>query len=176
MSSSGIMDDLTDHFKETSLMQAKKKGPAYYLILLRSTYMLQCFVEDAVQWIKVDAGALTSSKGEISETFMPVGMSLALQQGLFFSWFGNKRLRQSMGTRFDGSCSHVTAYHTIWDEFKKAERNQIQDGVVYSTNVQLIKLPFKCAGLVQQLDIKFNPTDIQVAINTINLNGTSSII
>ncbi len=93
--------------------------------------MLRCFVEDAIRWIEVDvmvrAGALTLSKGEISATLMPDGMSLALQQGVYFSWFGNTCLRQSMGMRFDGNYSHVTTHHAIWDEFKIQEGQAEQD-------------------------------------------------
>ena len=79
------------------------------------------------------------------------------------SWFANKRLRQSLGTEYDGDSSRVLAQCNLWDKIKLATKSTIKN-IFYTDNALTVKLPFKCAGIVQQKEVQFGRTNITVPV------------
>ena len=79
------------------------------------------------------------------------------------SWFANKRLRQSLGTEYDGDSSRVSAQYNLWDEIKLATKSTIEN-IFYTDSALTTKLPFKCAGIVQEKEVQFVRTNNTVPI------------
>jgi hypothetical protein len=93
-------------------------------------------------------------------------MSVSVQRGL--SFYATKRLQMTLGTDYDGDSSRVSAHCQAWDDFKKNKRPS--NGIVFFNNVQVIKLPPKCSGLVEQSALEFILT-----ANTCTLPGHLNI-
>lgn len=165
-SGSGDVDDLAERLQ--GLGKDRPAAPAAnYSLSLREPYLIRVYLEDSVRYIEVDlyvgAATLTSDKGTINATLTKDGNSLSIQRGVYLTWFGNKRYRQSLGTEYDGDSSRVSAQRNLWEEIKTATKSAIEN-IFYTDNALTIKLPHRCAGIVQQKEVQFVRTNIVVPV------------
>ena len=65
----------------------------------------------------------------------------------------------------------MSAQRNLWDEIKLATKSAIEN-IFYTDNALTIKLPFKCAGTVQQKDVQFIRTNITVPLTNAMDNST----
>ena len=152
------VDDLADQLQGAGVSTKKL---AAYSIAIRDPYCIRTFLEDAIRFVEVDVcfGAAT---GDVTATLAQDGMSISVSRGVFSSFFSTKRLRMALGDDFEKDSSRTSAHRQVWDDFKKKERPQ--NGLVFSNDVQVIKLPHKCTGLVEQSTIEFIPTKVKCTI------------
>jgi hypothetical protein len=149
--SRNVVDDLSAHFQKAGVSLPKKAAFTTYSTKVTDPILVRTFLEGGKFFVKVDmkiAAALTCGNG-IKATLTPDGMGISFQRGVYASFFGNRCLRKDLSNAYSADSNRVSAHCKVWDEFMKKESNRCQNGVVYG-EVQLVKLPIQCTGLVEQ--------------------------
>ena len=103
--------------------------------------------------------------GDITATLAKDGMSMSIERGVIAAFFGNRRVRKELGSQYDGDSSRIVANSRVVNEFKIAESGNTKDGVVYPKDIQLIKLPQKCAGLIEKSSLSYIPTGVNCSLS-----------
>jgi hypothetical protein len=156
------IDEITGGVKN-AVVSSPKKAPAFtpYTTKVTDPALIRCFLESGERFVKVDlslAAALLCGDG-IKAILTPDGMGISLQRGVYVNFFTNRRLRKDLGDSYSKDSSRVTAHRKVYDEFKKKERDCMQNGIVYG-EFQVVQLPCQCTGLVEQTYIGYVPTPI----------------
>ena len=108
------------------------------------------------------AAALCSKDG-IKAVLSNDDMNIQFQRGMFSSFFMTRRLRKDLATAYNPDSSMVTAHRNVYDNFKAAEANNTQGGLVYG-EYQVVQLPEKCTRLVEQSFAGYAPSPFKVPL------------
>ncbi len=156
------VEEITAGMKN-AVVSPPKKGPAFspYTTKVTDPALIRCFLEGGERFVEVDlslAAALMCGDG-IKAILTPDGMGISFQRGVYVNFFTNRRLQKDLGDTYSKDSSHVTAHRKVYNEFKKKERDCIQNGIVYG-EFQVVQLPCQCTGLVEQTYNGYVPTPI----------------
>ena len=88
-------------------------------------------------------------------------MSIQFQRGVFSSFFMTRRLRKDLAAAYNPDSSMVAAHRNVYDNFKAAEANNTRAGLVYG-EYQVVQLPEKCTGLVEQSFAGYAPSPFKI--------------
>jgi hypothetical protein len=174
--SGNVVDDLSTCFQKAGVSSPKKAAVTSYSTKVTDTILIFTFLEGGKCFVKVVvniAGAL-NCRGGIKATLTPEGMGISFQRGVYLSFFGNRCLRNDLGNMYSSDSSRVSAHCKVWDEFKKRESDHYQNEVMYG-EVQLIKLPVQCTGLVEQTYKGYVPTPITCSYTVTDPNDGKAI-
>lgn len=158
------VDAVTDALKKVSV-----KAPAFvpYSTKVTDAYIIRTFIEGSERFVEVDlnlAAALCPKDG-IKAILSNDGMSIRFQRGVFSSFFTNRRLRKDLSHAYNANSSMVAAHRNVYDKFKVDEANNTQSGIVYG-DFQVVQLPEKCTGLVEQRFAGYAPSPFSVRFTT----------
>ena len=102
-------------------------------------------------------------------------MSIQFQRGVFLSFFMTRRLRKDLNTAYNPDSSMVAAHQNVFNNFKAAEANNTRGGLVYD-EFQVVQLPEKCIGLVEQSFAGYAPSPFKVPFTvTETVNGVEVV-
>lgn len=168
-SGNGDVDDLVGRLKEVSVT------PKAYSTKTLDPSISRIFTEDEVQYVEVDvlvgAGSLV---GDITATLSKDGESLCIARGSIAAFFKLRRVRKTT-EKYDADSSRIVAHRRAVDEFTLAESGNIVNGVIYPKDIQSIKLPAKCTGLVVQRELSFFPTSVKCTLPANGLHATDTV-
>jgi hypothetical protein len=88
-------------------------------------------------------------------------MSIRFQRGVFSSFFMTRRLWKDLNSAYNSDSSMVATHRNVYDIFKAAEANNTRGGLVYG-DFQVVQLPEKCTGLVEQSFAGYAPSPFKV--------------
>ena len=88
-------------------------------------------------------------------------MSIRFQRGVFSSFFMTRRLWKDLNSAYNSDSSMVATHRNVYDIFKAAEANNTRGGLVYG-DFQVVQLPEKCTGLVEQSFAGYAPLPLKV--------------
>jgi hypothetical protein len=165
------VEEITAGMKKNAIVSSPKKGPAFtpYTTKVTDPALIRCFLEGGERFVEVDltlAAAVMCGDG-IKAILTPDGMGISFQRGVYVNFFTNRRLRKDLGDTYSKDSSRVTAHRKVYDEFKKKERDRIQNGIVYG-EFQVVQLPCQCTGLVEQTYIGYVPTPITCPFTSVD--------
>ena len=158
------VDAITDALKKASVKAPATPAFVPYSTKVTDAYLVRTFIEGGERFVEVDmnlAAALCSKDG-IKAVLSNDGMSIRFQRGVFSSFFTTRRLRKDLSTAYNPDSSMVAAHRNVYDKFKADEANNTRGGIVYG-EFQVVQLPEKCTGLVEQTFSGYAPSPFIVS-------------
>jgi hypothetical protein len=162
------VNDLADRHQGTTV---SKQTNISYSTTTRDPYYYKTFLKDGIRYIEADIFFGAGAKaGKIKAALTKDGMSMTIQRGTYASFFA-RLLRWVLHMMKTAAMSLLIVRHTMSLRKLRAVIFYLELCIPIPSDIQIIKLPHKCSGLVEQAALIYTPSGTCTTVNM--MDGTT---